>query len=127
MDALIQHICENGGQVWPLGAQIWPFDEAVHFTAKSFGPKLFGDCSPILGHAPGHWYIVKKGAIFVLRGQKTAKMAIFDEAMLITHKLFRSEVPGHHSPFLGQHPSHSDALIRHICENGGNELWTLCS
>ena len=37
--------------------------------------------------------IVKTGAIFVLQGQKwpkTAKMAIFDEAMPITRKLFRS-------------------------------------
>jgi hypothetical protein len=71
--------------------------------------------------------IVKTGAFFVLRGQKwpkTAKMAIFDEAMLITRKLFRSEVPGHHSPILGQHPSHLDALIRHICENGG-QFWPL--
>ena len=97
------------------------------FYSKVFGPKLLRGSSPKLDHAPGHWDALiwrncENKSYFGPSRQKwpkTAKMASFDEAMLITRKLFRFEVPVYHSLIRGQYPHQSDALIQHICENGG--------
>ena len=115
----------------PQWAKIDPhFQKISVFTAKSFSPKLFGYCNPILGHAPGHWDALiwrncENGSNICPKMAKNGqKWPFLMRQCLFTCKLFSTKVPGHHSLIPGQHSRHSDALIRHICENG-SQFWPL--
>ena len=126
------HFYPPNGHNEPQWAKIDPhFQKICVFTAKSFGPKLFGYCNPILGHAPGHWDALiwrncENGSNICPKMAKNGqKWPFLMRQCLFTCKLFSTKVPGHHSLIHGQHSRHSDALIRHICENGPK--WSILS